>query len=402
MWWKIKNKMAGEVTTRRRKDRNCFTGRKSLIFFSFAIFVMLYIITCVYHFKTVTNFEVEEFMTIVDSNMNKPSFSLPTFKTVYAVLISLKSKFFAKFSHNTEISQTPVSGLVRKSQDTGIFLHNDKGQLLCGTSTLKVLILIVSDHKELDLRMSIRQTWANKAAMTAKYIKHGGLAAEFKWRKLFVISRGDDDWAGAQFVRTELLMQPDILEVEIQEHPTKRALKLYSALRWALNNCNFQYLMYTTAQNFVNLPALYNFLHRAALMERKDLYAGNLFWESVLLPNLTRHEEKEFLPKTKLQYIKGESSILSRPSLETVINDLAYLSTFFVSIKPDIMVAGAMYHNMITPRNIKNFIKRLDCPENCCENSKQFIQMHETKAKCFRNFYRNYNWLLVFILVCIF
>lgn len=390
-----KFKMAAEASMmKRRKNggvRYCFKGRKSVIFCCFGIFLMFYIAMNLYHFKTVTNFELDEFITKIEDYKNTTaSFSLAAFTDFRNVLISLKANFYTKYVRNTRVSQTPVSHLVRKSHDTGMFLHNDKGQLLCGTTTLKVLILIVSNHNDLDLRMAIRKTWANKAAMTAKYIKHGRLATEFKWRKLFVISRGDSDWAGARFVQTELLMQPDILDVEIQEHPTKQAMKLYSALRWALNNCNFQYLMYTTAQNFINLPELYNFFHPSPMMENSDLYAGNLVDETIFLPNMTNREKNEFM-KMRLQFIEGESSILSRPLLEAVIDDLAYISTFYGSIKSDIMVATAMHKHKVKATNIKNFIKRLDCPDKCCDNSKEFIQVHETNPNCFRTLIRNYN-----------
>ena len=385
--------MAGEAAKGRKRSRN---DRNSLICYSVVLFMVIYAGICIYYIGIGPDLAIEEFTSTTRNDKNNKKISSSRsrvpFAATYAMLNNLRLNILERFSENTGIIKTPVSRLVRKSQDTGMFLHNDKGQLLCGTTTSKVLILVFSNYKELGYRMSIRHTWASKVATTNKYIKQGRQALEFKWRKLFVISRAGEEWDGSQFVRTELLMQPDILEVEIQEHPSKGAMKLYSALRWALNNCNFQYLMYTNAQHFVNLPVLYNFFHRADIIKIKDLYAGHLVRKSIHFPNLTRHLERKFLPKNENEFIEGDSgAILSRSSLETIINDLAYISTSLGSTKPDIMIAAAMHHHKILAKSVSNFVKKLDCSNHCCLNSKGFILVYETKSRCFNELFKNYN-----------
>eukprot|EP00111_Clytia_hemisphaerica_P024857 TCONS_00073280-protein len=382
--------MADEIATSLKRLWIFKKRRNFIIFFCIFFFGAIFIALNFYHYKLMSEFgSTLDFNGHLYQYDNKGKIELSsTFDFTYNLLSSLKVSLLTSFKKNTKIIETPVTHLVRKSQDTGMFLHNDKGQLLCGTTTLKVLILVLSEYKELALRMDIRKTWADKHAPTAKYIRQNNQYKEFKWRKLFVISRGGEEWAGASFVETELRMQPDILEVEIQEHHTKRALKLYSALRWVLNNCNFKYIMYTTAHNFVNLPALYNFVSSDAHNER-FLFAGSLAKKEIQLPSLDR-SQKKYRKAEWVEYIQGRSAILSRVTLETIINDLSYLSNFR-SLNQDIMVAAAAMGYGIQAQNVTNFTKKLRCKFLCCENDKKFIQNYDASEKCAKVLYRDYN-----------
>ena len=335
--------------------------------------LMIYSLTVLYHIKltqletTITFEELLRTSHNLANNSNAKSFMshFRSFELTFSLIKSLSSVFTKHHTANSEIIETAVTKLVRKSQDTGMFLHNDKGQLLCGKRTLKVLVLITSNYYELDLRMKIRKTWTDKHAHTARYVQSNGHYKEFKWRNLFVIGGIDDSWRGKQFVETETRMQPDILQVEIQEHGTKKAPKLYSVLRWVLNNCNFQYVMYTTAQHFVNLPALYEFLHLESIQSIKKLYAGHVTKESVALPSLERGHGHSYLEKAPVSFVTGDSAILSRESLTEVINKLAYLSGF-TSLNQNIMVAAAMMDSGIKPYGITRFTKPLDCKDMSC------------------------------------
>jgi Galactosyltransferase. len=367
----------------------------------FVCILMIYGLTVIYHFKlteleTSVNFEsLLQRGHHSSTNSNSKSFisHFGSFELTYNLIKSLALGFIKHDTANLEIVKTPVTKLVRKSQDTGMFLHNDRGQLLCGTRTLKVLILITSNYYELDIRMKIRKTWADKHASTARYVHSNGRYMEFKWRNLFVIGGIDESWSGRQFVETETRMQPDILEVEIQEHGTKKAPKLYSALRWVLNNCNFQYIMYTTAQHFVNLPALYNFLHLESIRPIKKLYAGNVIEESVKLPSLVRGPGGHiYLEKARVSYVTGNSAILSRDALREVIDKLAYLSVF-TSLNQNIMIAASMKDSGIKPYNVTRLTKQLQCNDmSCCNNEKNFVQiLIGDNANCINRLYLNYN-----------
>ena len=81
---------------------------------------------------------------------------------------------------------------------------------------------------------------------------------------------------------------------------------------------------------------------------------------------------------------------LSRVTLETIINDLSYLSNFR-SLDQDIMVAAAVRGHKIRARNVTNFTKKLHCKFLCCENDKNFIQNFDASEKCAKVLYRDYN-----------
>lgn len=291
----------------------------------------------------------------------------------------LKNLFSRQEKVYADSLNTKVKELVRKSHYTGFYVHSNRGQLLCGLRTSKVLIIVMTNYNDIVLRATIRKTWGQQMKwLESQYGKH-----ELQWRRVFVVSTADQNYENNALLQMELNMKPDMLQIEIQEHETKRALKLYSTLMWALNNCNFEYLLVTFGENFVNLRALYEFLHYKS-KPTKSLYAGTTTTREVEVPKLPLSEHRGETVTKKLTYITDSSIIFSYDAILSIINKLTLYSNV-PAINPDVMIGEVMDHLNIKPFDLKNFQTIAHCKYH-----RDYILQYETNRKCYTSMYQEY------------
>lgn len=272
-----------------------------------------------------------------------------------------------------------VRKLVQSSDDTGVFVHTSLGIDACGRTTQKLLILVIGSFEELSERLLIRETWGKNL----RYLNTKEGQRELIWKTLFVVSTpGDDKWPGYKFFETEIKQKGDVVRVEVPQNIHMNGVKYYSALMWALNNCNFKYILITKAQHFVNIPALYEFLHSADLP--KTLYAGNFVTKEVLVPKTPINDNRGVWVNKTSMVLESEAVILSYNLVRDNIKDFNLYSNVR-PIDPRIMVSEIMDKKDVQPRSISNFVQQTNCTFN-----KKFILNYEPNYRCYDKLYKQY------------
>lgn len=280
---------------------------------------------------------------------------------------------------NDKLNHQKIKEIVPSSDDTGIFVHTNVGIELCGRTTLKLLILVLGSYEELSERLTIRSTWAK--GLNYFNTKEG--RRELKWKTVFVVSTpGDNSWPGNPFFETELNSKRDILRVEVQEHVSMQGVKLYSALMWALNNCNFKYVLLTKVQHFINIPVLYEFLHSKDLPE--TLYAGKFVTKEVQVPKTPINSNRGVWVNKTTTLLESEAMVLSYNIVKNGIREFNLYSNVR-PIDPRIMVSEIMNKMNIKPWPIANFIQNT----NCSYDDRYFLN-YEPKTECYEKMYKQY------------
>lgn len=303
-------------------------------------------------------------------------------RSLYSEILRI-TKLMDFFSRKEKIYldtlNTKVESLVRSSHDTGTYVHSNRGQILCGLRTNKVLIMVMSNYYNIMERDTIRETWGREMKyLESQYGRH-----ELQWKRVFIVSIADENFEKENLLQMELNMRPDILQIDIEEGRAKRGLKLYATLQWALNNCNFEYLLITPSENFVNLRALYEFLHFRN-KPKKHLYGGIAETREVKIPKLPLHDYKGQTVSKELTYIADNAFILSRDVVQTSLRTMMMYSQV-PSINPAIMLGLAMDHLNIKPFHLRNFQTVASCKFHL-----SYILLYEANPRCFNPMYKEY------------
>lgn len=195
-------------------------------------------------------------------------------KTLKEKLHELQDFTLKKFPLDEKLIDTPVQNLVKQNYQEPPMVYQNYDYILCGRSTLKLLILVFTEYEEKKERELIRNTWGN-LLLTA-----GNKKYELRWKKVFVIGRSYHVSSTDVQHSSEVILKRDILNVHSDRTNTMGTM--YGALYWAANACAFENLLVIRPKMFVNIHAMYNLLHT----ETKP--RNNFYIKALLYTNTTR------------------------------------------------------------------------------------------------------------------
>lgn len=252
------------------------------------------------------------------------------------------------------------------------FHHRDV--LMCGRSTIKLLILIFSDIGEYTERQTIRDTWA-KLEMRSKHSLH-----ELRWKRVFVVGyplekAGSDE----NFVRE--VMHNDLLGVNSVN--TRTMQTLYGSLYWALNGCSFEKLLVVKSKMFVNIPAVYKLLHTSFLVfDKEKLYINTI--ASSVNNNTTKSGKKNPL-KFFTTYDESGAWLASRGILMKLLSEIRiFMNSKFEGT--DQIVNEFIQHLNVKSIQLKNFILK----NGSCKYQENYFLSLEKTINCFPVIQREY------------
>ena len=240
------------------------------------------------------------------------------YKTNQIGLLDGRAKFLLKLPPNMGGEFTPKS-------DEQITCVSDK--------TAKVLVLFDSPYKDITKRMLIRDSWK-------KQMRKIGRNHSIYWKFVFIVSQPDPSWRENQLFRIEVKSRRDMLVIERPEQSNQASTKLYSAFRWVLNSCSFEFLLFADTNFMVDVGALYQFVHSKNLHSSKNLFIGHKVSGKV---NITYNPMNQSKPHTKnLRLLQDAVFLVSKDVLENTLDPMRWLSSFGKVHDPLKMLALAL------------------------------------------------------------
>ena len=128
------------------------------------------------------------------------------------------------------------------------------------TQKLFLVILVVSAPVNIGRRNSIRKTWASDPSMN------------IRWKTMFLIGQAKDS-TQEEYLKAENFMYNDLLRGAHRDTYQNLTLKTVMGLEWAAKYCDFQFLMKTDDDVFVNPYRLMDYLEKPDTSKTK-LFLG--------------------------------------------------------------------------------------------------------------------------------
>ena len=129
------------------------------------------------------------------------------------------------------------------------------------TQKIFLLIMVFTSPAYFDRRSVIRQTWATDPSM------------ETRWKTVFLLGQTPDDSVQNEYLEAEGVMHRDLIRGAQKENYYNLTLKTQMGLEWASKYCDFQYLLKTDDDVFVNPYLLMDYLRKPDTPKTK-LYTG--------------------------------------------------------------------------------------------------------------------------------
>ena len=128
------------------------------------------------------------------------------------------------------------------------------------TQKLFLLILVATAPENIDRRNVIRKTWASDPSLN------------IKWKSVFLVGQAKDN-SQEEHLEAERLMYNDLIRGAQKETYQNLTLKTQMGLEWAAKYCDFQFVMKTDDDVFVNPYRLMDYLGSSDTFKTK-LYLG--------------------------------------------------------------------------------------------------------------------------------
>ena len=128
------------------------------------------------------------------------------------------------------------------------------------TQKLFLLILVATAPENIDRRNVIRKTWASDPSLN------------IKWKSVFLVGQAKDS-SQEEHLEAERLMYNDLIRGAQKESYQNLTLKTQMGLEWAAKYCDFQFVMKTDDDVFVNPYRLMDYLGSSDTFKTK-LYLG--------------------------------------------------------------------------------------------------------------------------------
>ena len=160
--------------------------------------------------------------------------------------------------------QKPSKELAVVKMPAAPMVYENNDFLLCGRSTLKILILVMTDHNDKLERTQFRKHWRQ---IKYKYARDNNL--ELKWKMVFVVGRDHEESAQDVYYINEAIFQRDMLNIHARS--TQTIGTIFGALHWAHNGCSYRNILVIRPNMGLNAPVLYKMLHEMD-KKRKDYF----------------------------------------------------------------------------------------------------------------------------------
>ena len=179
-----------------------------------------------------------------------------------------------------------------------------------------LLILVTSHPENSERRRSIRTTWGSKW----HYKKDLPL-----WRTAFQLGHSDDVKVRKETTLEEAEYE-DMIFGDFPDAFFNLPIKIIMGFEWATKFCDFDYLLKTDDDVFVNVPNVFKFLSMSYIPSSR-LYAGNVRFTDVPIRNSTDEREQKYMVTTQEypyrnypRYCSGGGIVLSRDVAVGMVN----------------------------------------------------------------------------------
>ena len=227
------------------------------------------------------------------------------------------------------------------------------------------LVIIVASYAEAyQNRMVIRHTWGTDNALHRK------------WKTVFLIGEGQNI-AMSDRISREAQIFGDIIQGDYKETFDNKVFKIQSGFEWAAKYCNnFQYLLKTDDDVFVNTRGLIDFLSGTG-SSNTEFYFGHLMHGSPVLRAGYYAVSKEDHPGDFYKdYISGGGYVLSKDLV------LKFTQMFDV-VKPlkidDAYIGMLAADNGVDPISSSTFIMYHD---NSCKDTDHILLIRPVNHEC--------------------
>ena len=184
------------------------------------------------------------------------------------------------------------------------------------SSKVCLLIMVLSSPNNFNRRSGIRKTWATDHSLMSK------------WKTVFLIGQVLGDDVLNKYLDDEEKKHGDLIRGEFKDAYRNLTYKTQMGLEWASKYCDFQFLLKTDDDVFVNPYKLIDFLEKPATPKTK-FYTGNCQFSATPLRDGKYAVSWEEYNKTKYpDFCNGPAYVLSSDLIPKLVD------LFDVSKKP--------------------------------------------------------------------
>ncbi|XP_066930767.1 beta-1,3-galactosyltransferase 5-like [Clytia hemisphaerica] len=191
----------------------------------------------------------------------------------------------------------------------------------------QIIILVTSHIANKNRRDSIRVNWGDPS----KFTKHTRLYnGEATYKVYFMTGYLQNHIGNASLEST---IHKDMLIMNRTENYWDLSRKFMLGFLWSLENCQFDYLLKTDDDVFVNIPTLFKLIHKDPfVLKHKDrLYAGHMY--EGLGPHRNNFSKwyvskEEWAPKNYPPFAPGMAVILSRFVIKKMVPYFDWVKPF--------------------------------------------------------------------------
>ena len=259
----------------------------------------------------------------------------------------------------------------------GEFTPKSDEQITCvSDKTAKVLVLLDSPYKDITKRMLIRESWKKQMIKVGK--QHS-----LYWKLVFVVNQPDPSWQESKLFGIEVKSRKDMLVVQRPEQSSQASIKLYSTMRWALNSCSFEYLLFADTSYLIDVASVYTFVHSKKIYSSKDSFIGH---ELSGKQNITYNPIDQSEPRTKnLEVLQDAVFLTSKEALQNTHNSMRWLSSFGKVHDPLKMVALAMDEAQVKTLTHKQFVG--ETTNECKVNAVKSFLIRISNEECYEKLF---------------
>ena len=263
--------------------------------------------------------------------------------------LQLLAKIFDRYkTREIEMLNGRAKSFLKLPPLGGEFTPKSDEQIKCvSDKTVKVLVLLDSPYKDISKRMLIRESW--KKQMLKVTQKHS-----LYWKLIFVVNQPDPSWQENQLFGVEVKSKRDMLVIQRPEMENQASIKLYSALRWALKSCSFEYLLFADTNHLIDMATVYRFVHSKKHRLSKNTFIGHKLSETTSITYNPIHQSESRI-KT-LQVLQDPIFLASKDVLQNTHNSMRWFSSFGKVHDSLKMVALALDEAQVKTLTHKQFV----------------------------------------------
>ena len=200
----------------------------------------------------------------------------------------------------------------------------------CHEKALQLLIVVTSNVSDFDRRETIRLTWG----------KQNNFKKINNFRVFFVMGKSYDNNIMNKS-RKERELYGDIIVGDYFEKFYNLPYKFETIFEWAYKYCDFQYLLKTDDDVFINLPNLFKLLNSGD-MAKKNIYTGRAqFFPIVQRGGKYKVSSEEYSTARYPPFVGGGAVIFSHDVVQSVLPYLFKLPFKLDDVYVAMLVANA-------------------------------------------------------------